>query len=74
MEFRPSLEMDPAPPRVEDLSVWEPGKTKAWVLQSYKFEFEVQPCQCFRVYPWVIYLIAQSLGFLVDNIMGDIYI
>ena len=25
-------------------------KTKAWVLQSYKFEFEVQPCQCFRVY------------------------
>lgn len=29
MEFRPSLEMDPAPPRVEDLSVWEPGKNQS---------------------------------------------
>lgn len=51
MEFRPSLEMDPAPSYVEDLSVWEPGKAKARVLPSYKFEFEVQLCQCFRVYP-----------------------
>ena len=51
MEFRSSLEMDPAPSCVEDLSVWEPGKAKAWVLPSYKFECEVQPCQFFRVYP-----------------------
>lgn len=51
MEFRSSLEMDPASPCVEDLSVWEPGIARAWVLPSYKFEFEVQPYQCFRVYP-----------------------